>query len=421
MNPKGTIWIDLTMLVHWQGKLTGIQRVEYNLARRFANRPDVGFCIFDKPARKFVEYDFSQVEAKVSDLAGTPARQPSAASLGYTAHIRRAVGPLLPVTVKKGMRRAYHGANRLGRPRSSGTRVRLTAEDTLLVLSGDWSDEVFAAEVQKLKSHDNFRLFQVVYDMLPAVQPAFFVPGMPQQFSDYMESIFRLCDGILAISKATKSDIESFQRDYKLPKVPIKVFRLGDDFVDKDPVKPALEVTPGNFLLCVGTIEARKNHQILYYVVKEALKRKVELPPIVISGKRGWLVDNLLYLIENDELMSGKIKLVHTTDQELSWLFQNCLLTLYPSFYEGWGLPIAESLFYGKMCLSSDESSMPEIAGGLIDYYSPYDAGAILDTIVKYLDNPALLKKKERQIKESYQPTSWDDTFKQVEEFIIER
>ncbi len=81
-------------------------------------------------------------------------------------------------------------------------------------------------------------------------------------------------------------------------------------------------------------------------------------------------------------------------------------------------MPVAESLYYGKFCLASNSSSIPEIAGELLDYFSPDDPRALLAGIVKYASNPRLLKDKEAEIKKNYRPTSWDDTFKQVKRLV---
>jgi glycosyltransferase involved in cell wall biosynthesis len=93
------------------------------------------------------------------------------------------------------------------------------------------------------------------------------------------------------------------------------------------------------------------------------------------------------------------------------------LFTIFPSVYEGWGLPVAESLNYGKVSISSDSSSMPEIAGNLIDYFSPYDAASCLSLMIKYQDKATRLK-KEKQITQSYKTTSWDLTYQQVTKLI---
>jgi glycosyltransferase involved in cell wall biosynthesis len=99
----------------------------------------------------------------------------------------------------------------------------------------------------------------------------------------------------------------------------------------------------------------------------------------------------------------------------MSWLYQNCLMTVYPSLYEGWGLPIGESLHFGKLCLASDTSSMPEIAGGLIDYFSPYNADQLVDKITHYSNNKYELIAKEKAIKMSYKSNTWQQAYKQID------
>jgi glycosyltransferase involved in cell wall biosynthesis len=422
MNDSGTLWIDLTMLAHWQGQLTGIQRVEYNLARRFAQRERVRFCVFDKSKKEFFEYDFHNIETKVVALQVANGEKASAVAEVEKFSLRQSVSPWIPRIAKRSLKVAGRVVKkRINRNIPQMQTPTFNKSDKMLILSGDWSDDVFATTITTLKSECGFKLTQIVYDLLPATQPAFFVPGMPEQVSNYMAAMFRICDSILAISEATKKDILAFQKLKSLQPCKVHVFRLGEDFVKDKPLKPQLSVEPGKFVLSVGTVEARKNHMALYYMVREAVRVNMDIPTVVIAGKHGWLVDNFLYLVKNDPIINQKIIfLPNGTDRELAWLFQNCLLTMYQSFYEGWGLPIAESLYYGKLCLASNNSSMPEIAGDLVDYYSPNNPDEMLACISKYLNNPNELIKKERQIKEVYAPTSWDATFKEVEYYLLE-
>lgn len=144
----------------------------------------------------------------------------------------------------------------------------------------------------------------------------------------------------------------------------------------------------------------------------------INLPKIIIVGRYGWLTENIKYKIENDKYINNKIFIKYdVSDDELDYLYKNCLFTIYPSIYEGWGLPIAESLSYGKFCLASETSSMPEIGGSLLEYFNPYNPKQLLDLITKYLD-PILRKNAEDKIKNNYKITSWDDTTKQIYDII---
>jgi hypothetical protein len=422
-----TIWIDITMLLNWSGQLTGIQRVEYNLAKRFAAQKNVTFCIFDKVTQRCIEYDLKHVEHKVSLLqAQQETLQEGISESDIPSIYHRIAKKVYKTTVRIAPRKLIAAAGRAYRvlqPRPALDQelkeVAFKKGDVFLILSGDWSDNIFADWVKSTKTSKEIKVLQIIYDMLPFVYPAYFVQGMSEQFTSYMQRIFPIADGILSISKSTKRDIESFMDMHDINKIPVKVFRLGDDFVDRDEIKPKVELGSGEYMLCVGTVEARKNHLLLYYAVREAISRGIDIKPIVVVGKVGWLAKDFFYLVSHDPEISQKfIFLNRCTDQELVWLFRNCILTVYPSYYEGWGLPIAESLYYGKFCLSSSSSSMPEIAGDLIEYFSPNDPVSLLEKITKYTDNPITLKAKEEKIRQVYKPTQWDDTFAEVKRFI---
>lgn len=209
-----------------------------------------------------------------------------------------------------------------------------------------------------------------------------------------------------------------------LPMPRTRVIRLGDEIELTEEMlnataKPDAKIDD-DFLLCVGTIENRKNHMLLYQTYKLAAERNVELPQLIIAGGRGWLSDDVQYLINHDPAVAKKIVIIYSpSDSVLSWMYQNCLFTVYPSLYEGWGLPVAESLAYGKVCVSSGISSMPEIAGDLLTYFSPNSTDECLKALQGMLDAKARQKAEDR-IKQSYRATSWKDTYDQVVDAITE-
>jgi len=135
-------------------------------------------------------------------------------------------------------------------------------------------------------------------------------------------------------------------------------------------------------------------------------------------GRRGWKTDDIIDIMKSDPDVSDDIVFMQdASDEELSWFYRNCMFTVYPSFYEGWGLPIAESIAYGKPCISSGTSSMPEVAGALIDYFSPLSTDECLNAITKLLSKKELDSAKKRINR--YKITSWDDTYDQVNNAII--
>jgi glycosyltransferase involved in cell wall biosynthesis len=94
-------------------------------------------------------------------------------------------------------------------------------------------------------------------------------------------------------------------------------------------------------------------------------------------------------------------------DAELAFLYQNCLFTVYPSYYEGWGLPIGESLWFRKLVVTSETSSMPEVGGSLVDYVNPYSIQSVLNGVKRALD-PDYVRERTAAIKPSALRT-WKD------------
>jgi glycosyltransferase involved in cell wall biosynthesis len=164
-------------------------------------------------------------------------------------------------------------------------------------------------------------------------------------------------------------------------------------------------------VLFVSTIERRKNHEVLYKALHVLAERR-QLDPefkLVFVGMPGWGVADLLKDIELDPLTRGNIvQINHANDAELRRLYEACQFFVYPSFYEGWGLPVAEALALGKFVLASDRGSIPEVAGSLVEYVDPWNATAWADAIARYWTDEALLAERTHRVQSEYRQISWD-------------
>ncbi len=170
-------------------------------------------------------------------------------------------------------------------------------------------------------------------------------------------------DWIVAISEASKERFAELFPHF--PKERISVIYPASRFMEKNvPAKaPKLEVSAKQYWLCVGTVEPRKNHLTLlqsYARLKESGRARY---PLVIAGGAGWLMRDLRDTIcsmglERHVLMTGYME-----DEELRWLYENALGHVYVSLYEGFGMPILESMGFGLPVVAANTSSMPEIVG----------------------------------------------------------
>ena len=95
---------------------------------------------------------------------------------------------------------------------------------------------------------------------------------------------------------------------------------------------------------------------------------------------------------------------------ELRALYDGCLFTFVPSWFEGWGLPVSESLALGKPCLASSATAIPEAGGALCRYFDPGDAGAAHREVAALLDDPAALAAWQDQVRREFRMTSWAET-----------
>jgi len=412
--------IDITQLAGWQGKLTGIPRVMYELSSRFAKLDENTIFIgWDAGRQIFWEIPFSEIKLK-RDKTET-AESLEIDERGNAVIIKQAlryIYNISPEPIRSIGRRIKVNIYKKNSEKINNPGFMFKKADKLIVLWGEWADAEYRKKLVDSVNRNDVGLYQIVYDMLPLVTPQY-SSHSTKGLTDYVNEIYPLCKKLISISESTKSDVCEWLKDHELNAPEIDVIRLGENFEKAKPHMPDLSLFRSGqpYITCVGTIETRKNHMLLYYVYKLAKARGVLLPPIVVVGRRGWLTENIYDLIVNDPDTRDLFVFLHdTSDEELSWIYDHSLFSIYPSHYEGWGLPVAESIAHGVPCISSNTSSLPEIAGDLISYFSPVSTDECLQSICDLLDSNNLRKAKQK-IK-NYKPTSWDETFGQIQAMI---
>jgi glycosyltransferase involved in cell wall biosynthesis len=170
---------------------------------------------------------------------------------------------------------------------------------------------------------------------------------------------------------------------------------------------------PGSYVLFVSTIEARKNHALLFRVWRRLL---TEMPPdqvpvLVFAGRVGWMVSDLMQQLENAAWLGGKIRLVsNPTDTELMALYRGCQFTVFPSLFEGWGLPVSESLALGRPCIVSNRTALPEAGGDLARYFDPENLDEACQTIRAVIEDPAGLEAWRNRVAREFQQVPWSDS-----------
>jgi glycosyltransferase involved in cell wall biosynthesis len=260
------------------------------------------------------------------------------------------------------------------------------------------------------------KIVAICQDVIPLTHPQFFQSGeFVTRYRTYVDFLLHDADLLIAHSNAVSGSLQMEAERSGLPVPKIAIVPLGSDIATKiTPRQPATEppLHPGGFVIAVSTVQSRKNFDLLWRVWHRfAEEGRRGLPRLVIVGAPGFGGAELLNQIGNDLLVKDRIIVLHDAhDAELDWLYRNCRFTLYPSFAEGWGLPVSESLAYGKPCLASNTTSLPEAGAGFAVHLDPLDLEAWHDTILAWSTDQQAIDAMARDIRTNYRPTSWAQT-----------
>jgi glycosyltransferase involved in cell wall biosynthesis len=299
-------------------------------------------------------------------------------------------------------------------------RLDLSFADTLVSCGADWhGKDLYAIYCEKKRV--GFRYVAVCYDVIPWRSPHYWPPGIAESVVSCYGELAWLADLVICISRMTMREYSELCAAMDIPQPKLAVFRLGEADLAQSPgsrsrkARLPKQIREARYVLMVAAIEPRKNHWMLYHVWEDLLVHKSIDSDIklVLVGVGNWLTDDLMRQIRAHPLLGDSIVILHSVSEEqLDLLYKSCLFTVYPSFHEGWGLPVAESLKYGKVCISSNRGSLPEISP-LAILLDPLDVYAWRDAIRDYILDEELRNNRERLIRDEFAPTSWEQSARQ--------
>jgi glycosyltransferase involved in cell wall biosynthesis len=288
---------------------------------------------------------------------------------------------------------------------------------TMIISGGlDWQYKDLRA-LWAFKQNYGFSYCAIIYDLIAVRFPQFVGSAYAALLTDYFGELLWLADHAMCISQSTRRDWLRHADEVGAEPVPAAVFPLGSDVPSgpsQTPLKIELpfQLQGKRFGLFVSTIEPRKNHRMLYEAWDECIRTNQIDPTrdrLVFVGRCGWAVEDLLREIATNPLTRDTIILLHeVSDRQLAMLYRSCAFALFPSMYEGFGLPLVEALGYGKLCVSSNAGALSEIGGDLVMRLDPGDTLAWSHVIGRLMSCPRECEAWEQRIKQHYQPTTWD-------------
>jgi glycosyltransferase involved in cell wall biosynthesis len=437
------IWLDVTTILQWRRPATGVVRVEAELFRHLMAEPGIRFCSFDRASGQYSERAAGEVLATLERNAlGTDA--PPADTLTrrlvkgadqllrgaplpvfkLLSRLKKASSPVLRGTLHqwrekanamKAARQAQRAAASASAARGTGPVALFARGDVLISAGLDWDLKDFTA-LYRLKRAHELRVVLVCYDLIPVLLPHLCRSEVADVFPGYYADVAWVADRVLCISESSERDFTKYVQEIGAPLPQTSLLRLGSVFAAPASL-PAIEhLVQGPFVLFVSTLERRKNHEILYRALVRLFEQgRAAVPTLVFVGMPGWGVEGLLGDLQRDPRVRGRVvQLPHVTDGQLSALYAKARFTVFPSLYEGWGLPIAESLAHGRFCLAADGSSLREVGGELIEYLDPWDVEAWAERLAHYTEHPEEVALREAEIARRFVPTPWSETARTV-------
>lgn len=381
-----TIWLNLTVSYFWPHPPSGIIRAERELFAALARKTQepLRYCVFiggefyevdpDGRANQAVQHAKPRRASALSVLRGAAWEGGRAAFYHLMKESRRAKPALQKILE---WRQKQSPAPRY---RTSFPLAEIKLGDRFLTVSNDGHLD-YPAMFSKLTNEHGARIIGFCHDLLPVNYPEFFTHGIKDRMEAYFRALINASSMILCNSVCTQSDVLRFIEDQGLFARRIAVVPLGCNLPEAGKLSDneVKRVDDFPFILFVSTIERRKNHRILYEIYAEMASHVdfEKLPKIYMVGATGWRVKDLLDDIELNERVTHKFVLLNNvSDAMLAALYRDALFCVYPSFYEGWGLPVSEALAFGKAVIASNAGALPEASGGCALHLSPYDTRA---------------------------------------------
>lgn len=251
----------------------------------------------------------------------------------------------------------------------------------------------------------------LVHDIIPVTHPELVSSAHVRSFIHWLSVVAQTASIIFVSNAIVAQEISKWLlRAQLFPQISIKVIPFGTRtlYSNQRIFEKVASLVGREFVLSVGTIDRRKNQRLVCESWLELYDRGSgrNIPRLVLVGR-------------DDEGLSSEprfsrlvdlgviIFIATASDAEVAELYRTCLFTVFPSTSEGFGLPVAESIAYGKLCLSADLAVIKAHAGDLAWYFDPRSRESLSAQLEKALFKPADRGVAEARIRSEFKPTSW--------------
>lgn len=261
-----------------------------------------------------------------------------------------------------------------------------------------------------------------LHDLIPLTHPEYCRPGEPEKHLRRMNALLSHGTGVIANSQDTLNELAVFAASRKALKMPPSLAApLGVAMHGgRCPVGSVELPSRRPYFIMLGTIEGRKNHLLILNIWAELARRLGPVcPQLMIIGQRGWECEQAVDMLDRCEALHGNVvELSHCDDALLVSYMSNARALLFPSFVEGYGLPLVEALACGTPVVASDLAVFRELAGAIPDYLNPIDGVGWMKCIENYAKDNSDLRAAQLRRLSGWLPPSWQGHFDRVDHWL---
>ncbi|RVT39820.1 glycosyltransferase family 4 protein [Sphingobium algorifonticola] len=258
----------------------------------------------------------------------------------------------------------------------------------------------------------------LLHDLIPITHPEYCRAGENIRHAERVRTILKRGHGVIANSNDTVTAFSAFAQSEGQTLPPTLTAYLGTRLMVSATDNRAPLDRP--YFVMLGTIEGRKNHILILNIWRDLVtKMGAEAPILVIIGKRGWECEQAVDLLERSPHIKGHvIELQHGQDHDVAHYFRHARALLFPSFTEGYGMPLIEALASGLPVIASDIAVFRELAGDIPEYFSPIDGIGWRNAIEAYLPQDSVSRAAQLLRMRDFSPPTWEQHFAKVNDWL---
>jgi glycosyltransferase involved in cell wall biosynthesis len=279
------------------------------------------------------------------------------------------------------------------------------------------------AYMAALANHHRLKRVLFIHDTIPCDYPEYCREFEGAKHLLRLRNAFRYGTHLIVNSQYTKDRLEYWRQALGVSQVPVEIIPIGVD--EQVKAKPANKLNSHHhdrpYFVTLGTIEPRKNHMLLLQIWKHFAETlpPSQIPELLIIGRRGWENETVFRNLDRCEYLSEHVREMNDiSDKELWPLLHHARAMLFPSFVEGWGMPMVEALTLGVPVIASDIPSFREVGRGIPELLPAIDGCGWSQRILDFAKNKSASRSAQEDRLLGYSPPTWQEHFEKVSEFV---